>query len=336
MAEKRLRGVATLVGIALLAVIVAGAVLGSRAAGDDLQVKAERALASADLDGVNVAFHGREAVLSGGTPDELGKAELIVEGIEGVRWADTVSPVAGPTPAPVDTKPTLRLSHSGTGITISGTVPDADAAASIKASVAEAFGVAVAGDLVINPAVGRARWTSQIPDVFGDLVGVKRLAMTIDGQGTLDLAGAIESQAGAAEVSRQVASIVRDLDVVSRLDVEPQGLTKADAVLLNASTLYYPADGSTLGAAHRDLLDRVAAVLRRGPVAIQVNGYAGPQHPGTGERLAVARVAAVKAYLLRAGVPAALIETRIIASHNRRTHVAAKQFRRVDFIVQAG
>ena len=48
MPEKRLKGLAALLGGTLLVVIAAGAWFGSRSAADDLQSEAERALAAED------------------------------------------------------------------------------------------------------------------------------------------------------------------------------------------------------------------------------------------------------------------------------------------------
>ena len=334
MSEKRLKSLAALVASALVVVIAAGALLGSRAAAGDLQSKAERALASADLDDVRVTFHGREAELRGGDPDDLGKAELIVEGIEGVRWADIVPSPAAPAPAPPDTTPTLELRRDARGITISGTVPDADAAAGIKARVAEDFGVPVTGDLAIDPAVGTATWIHRLPDVFGDIVGVKHLELQIDGRGTLDLTGSIESQAGADDVRRLVASAVPELDVVGQLDVEPGDLTEADAAVLNTSTVHFEEGSTSLDPEDKRALDAVAGVLTRTMSAsIEVDGHAGPVDPVAGERRSWARVAAVKAYLVQAGVSASRVSTRVLLSGNRRVKPSAKQFHRVDFVV---
>lgn len=335
MSEKRLKGLAALVGATLLVVIATGAVLGSRSAAADLEAKAERSLASADLPDVHVTFRGREAVLTGGSPDDLGKAELIVEGIEGVRLADVaISTAVTPTQRPPDTTPTLDLRHAGAGLTISGTVPDSDAAAGIKVRVAEDFAVPVTGDLVIDPAVGSAGWIDRLPDVFGDLVGVKRLELTIDGTGVLELAGSIESRAGAEDVRRKVAVAAPDLAVVSRIDIEPGSLSEADAAVLNGSTLYFPPGSSDLGAEYERVLDAVADVLRRNPsVAIEAGGHAGPVDPPAGEVLSLARVATVKAYLVRSGVDAARVSTRTFASDSRTAEASAKRFHRVDFVV---
>jgi outer membrane protein OmpA-like peptidoglycan-associated protein len=337
VSEKRLKALAALVGVGILVVIAAGAAFGSQAAADDLQTRAEHALAAADLDGVHVAFHGREAELSDGTPDELGRAELIVEGIDGVRWADIVQPTGDSTTSqPRDTTPTLDLGRTAGGIRISGTVPDADAAAGIKARTAEVFGVPVTGDLVIDPAVGSASWVSRLPDVFGDVVGVKGLALRIDGTGTLGISGSIESEAGADDVRRLVAAAVPDLEVVGHLDVQPGDLSEADAAVLNSSTLYFGSGSSALDAGGKRVLDVVADVLQRNArVSIEVGGHAGPKDPAAGERLSIARVAAVKTYLVRAGVNSDRISTRSFASDSgTATSLSAKQYRRVDFVVK--
>lgn len=337
MSEKRLKGLAALGGLALLAAITSGALFGSQAAADDLQAHAQRALAAADLDGVHVAFRGREAELSGGTADELGQAELVVEGIEGVRWADVVQPASGaPTPARPDTTPTLHLSRTAGGIRISGTVPDPDAAAVIKARAAEVFGVPVTGDLVIDAAVGPASWVSQLPAVFVDVVGVKGLELTIDGTGTLDLAGSIESEAGADEIRRLASAAVPDLDVVGHLDVRPGGLSEADAAVLNSSSLRFGPGSSGLDAGDSGELDVIAGVLQRNArISVEVWGHAGPQDPAEGERLSIARVEAVEAYLVRAGVDTHRISTRILASDSRTgTKPSDQQYRRVDFVVK--
>ncbi|MEV7395715.1 OmpA family protein [Aeromicrobium sp. NPDC092404] len=334
MSEQRLRGLAALLGTTLLAVVAVGALVGSSSAASDLQGKAERALASAGLDEIRVTFEGREAELSGGTVDDLGQAELVVEGIEGVRRADVVRPAGGAPAEAADTTPTLRVSRTGAGITISGTVPDADGAVGIKAGVAEAFAVPVTGDLAIDPAVGPAPWTDELTHAFVDLVGIKDLELEIDGSGTLDLGGSIESRSGVEDARRLVAAAVPELDVVNRLSVRRAGLSEADATVLISSTLYFGRDSSDLSAANRGILDDVAAVLRRNVgVTIEAGGYAGPDDPSEGEVLSLARVAAVKAYLVRSGVSPARVSTRTFASHRQTADVASRQFRRVEFVV---
>jgi len=331
VSEKRLKGIAALVGIVLLVVVAGGALLGSRAAADDLQTTAERALVSAGLDEVRVTFDGREATLSGGSADQLDQAQRIVEDIDGVRWADVDDAATLDRP---DTTPTLELKHTGAGITISGTVPDADAAAGIKARVAEDFAVPVTGDLTIEPDVGGASWIARLPDVFGDIVGVKNLELTIDGSGTLELSGSIESRAGADDVRRLVARAAPDLSIDERLEIRPGSLTAADAKVLNVATVYFESGSASLRAPSKGVLDLVADALNRNPgISIQAGAHAGPRDPAAGELLAMARVAAAKAYLVRAGISPARVSTRTFASDSRTANPWTKQFRRVDFVV---
>ena len=338
MSDARLRGLAALVGLALLGVIVAGAGFGSVSVADDLQPRAEQALTAAGFDSVRVELDGREATISGGMPEELSRAELVVEGVDGIRWVDVVRGTAA-NPAPLerdDTTPTLDLRRTPRGIALAGTVPDADAAVGIKVRAAEVFGVPVTGDLVIDPAVGSSSWVTELSDVLGEVVAVKGLRLTIDGSGTLELVGTIESEAGADRIRRIVGSVVTELDLMSRLDVVPGDLSEADAAVLNSSTLTFLSGSTRLGRGGERTLDVVADVLARNTrVSIEAGGHAGPDDPAAGERLSKARVAAVKAYLVRAGIEAGRISTRsYTADPEATTDPTAEQYRRVDFIVK--
>jgi hypothetical protein len=226
--EQRLKSLATLVALVLVGVIVTGALVGAGTVGDDLQRKAEQALSAAELDDVRVSVEGREATLSGGTPDELDRAELVVEGVHGIRWAEIAPADDGAAADEPDTVPTLTLRRSPGGLTIDGTVPDADAAADIKVGAAEAFGVPVTGDLAIDAGVGRATWVDRLPDVFGDVAAVGDLTLTIDGSGTLDLSGTIDDRFAADRIRDLVASAVPDLQVLTRLHVLTTGVAVVD------------------------------------------------------------------------------------------------------------
>jgi outer membrane protein OmpA-like peptidoglycan-associated protein len=74
---------------------------------------------------------------------------------------------------------------------------------------------------------------------------------------------------------------------------------------------------------------------RNARVSIEVGAHAGPKDPSAGERISNARVAAVKAYLVRAGISADRISTRSYASDpGTTTKASARQYRRVDFVVK--
>jgi hypothetical protein len=213
--EDKQKRRAALVGLALVGVIVVGALAGSRSVADDLRPKALGALSTAGLGDIVVDFDGREARLSGGTSDDLARAETIVEGVRGVRWA-TVDPggvVAAPTVA------TVTLRRTSEGLEISGTVPSADAALGLKSSAAETFGLTVSGDLAMDPSVGSAAWTDDLPTVFGDVLGVEGLVLKVDGD-TLHIRGSVETEAIAILVKDLVETDVPDLEVVSAISFE--------------------------------------------------------------------------------------------------------------------
>ena len=144
---KRLAG---LTGLALVAVIGVGSVVGSNSARDDLTPKAYKALVELGLSNVKVDFDGREAKLSNGTPDELAKAEKIVEGVNGVRWAKADANGSTTLSKP----PTFSVTRNAGGVNLSGVVPNAEVAAQLK-DAAASLGT-VTGDLRIDPKVGTA------------------------------------------------------------------------------------------------------------------------------------------------------------------------------------
>jgi outer membrane protein OmpA-like peptidoglycan-associated protein len=334
MPDNRLRARVGLASLGLVCVVAVGSVVGSQSAADDLRPKAERALSAAGITGVAVGFEGREARLSGGTSVDLARARAIVEGIHGVRWArvgDADIGISVATPVP-----TLDLRRTSDGLSISGTVPDADVAAELKSRAAEDFGVTVSGDLVVDPSVGRAGWAGELPGVFGDIVGVKDLVLRIDGGGNLELDGSIESMAGADKVHDLVEAAVPDLDVVSRIHADPRGLPAADAMVLNSTTVYFGRGKSSLGAASKAALDSVAEVLERNSwISIEAGGHAGPSDPIRAMDLSDARVAAVRDYLVRAGIEPNRIGTASYASDKMTTVDAfARTYRRVDFVVE--
>lgn len=321
MSDQQVVGLAWLTGLVLVALVVTGALVGSVSAADDLRSRAERALSDAGLDGIGVDFDGREARLTGTATTNLDRAELVVAGIDGVRSVDVRAlKVARPTAAPVDT-PTLTLRRTTGGVAISGTVPDADVAADIKARAAEVLAAPVTGDLMIDAGVGTADWLSRMPVVLGEVVAIHGLGLRIDGSGTIELAGSIENGAGVDRVGSLVSSAVPGLSLVNRLRVAPGGLSAEDAAVLNSTMLDLGPGTSALGPDDRRALDRVADVLQRNvKVVIEVRAHADQD-----DRLEKARLSAVEAYLVQAGVATDRVTT---AGH------APARKPRVDFVVK--
>jgi outer membrane protein OmpA-like peptidoglycan-associated protein len=334
--DNRLKGIAGIVGLALIGAVVAGAVVGSNSAADDLRPKAVQALRTAGLKAIAVDFDGREAKLSGGLAGERGKAISVVEDINGVRWAKFSGKPAAPVPPAAPSASSMKLSRSDIGATISGVVPTAEAAAQLKTAAAEAFGGAVSGDFKVDPSVDSADWITALPEVYGDLAGIKNLDIGIGGGDRIQLGGSIESQAGADRVKALVAAAVPDLTVDSTITVDAGTLDSDDAATLNSAALYFDRGTAKLSAVATTALDRVADVMKRNAgIDLEAGGHAGPSDPVQGKRLSDSRVTAVKTYLVRAGVEADRITTRSFGSgENTLVDPVAKQYRRVDFVVE--
>lgn len=339
VSDARLRWLTVLVTAVLLVVVGFGAVTGSSAVASNLQLTAETALADAGLDGVTVDFAGREATLSGGSHADLTEAETIVEAIDGVRLtrsrdgAKERTPTSAPGPR-TESGPSIELRRADGRITISGSVPDADAAAEIKSGAALVFEELVSGDLEVGGKAGSAPWATGLPTVFGDVVGVRDLALTVDATSTLTIGGTIESKAGRRKVSRLISATLPKVKIVNDLRIDPAGLSKADATVLNDSAVYFDQGSSIVTYIAAPDLDALAEVLRRNAeLNIEIGGHAGPDKAG--RRLSDQRVAAVKDYLVAVGVESDRLSAKSYSSGPMTTpDPQAEQFRRVDFIVK--
>ncbi len=338
MDDLRLKAVAGIVGVALCGTVGVGAIVGSYATAGDLQPKAIKALRSAGLTGIMVDFNGREAKLSGGVADERSEAISVVEHIGGVRWAKfSGRPTASLSAPTVGSGPSVGLSRSNDGATISGVVPSAEIAADLKTTAAEAFGGSVSGDFRIAPSVRSAGWLNELPEVFGDLVGVKNLEIEIRSDGSsIRIGGSIESQVGADRAKEIVTAAMPDLTVDSTITVNPGRLDSDDAATLNSAVIYFPRGSSRLSATSIATLDRVFDVLNRNVgVNVEAGGHAGPNDPAQGRILSNERVNAVKAYLMSSGLDSDRVSTRSFGSAGKSAgDQFAKRYRRVDFAIE--
>lgn len=337
MDDNRLRVLAGIVGLALVGTIAAGAVVGSNSAADDLQPKAVAALRAAGLTDIAVDFDGREAKLTGGVAADRSTAISVVEKVRGVRWAKvTGTPSAAPTIPAAPSEPSLTFSRSDIGATIGGVVPSAEVAADLKTAAAEVFGGSVSGDFKVDPTVDSANWFYELPEAFGDLVVVKNLEIAIGGGNTIQIGGSIESQAGADRAKLIVAGALPDLAVDSLITVDPGTLDSDDAATLNSATLFFGKGSSQLSVEARATLDRVVDVLKRNAgINLEAGGHAGPSDPARGKVLSDERVAAVKSYLLSAGLDSDRMTSRSFGSAKKSGgDPFAKRYRRVDFAVE--
>lgn len=324
---------AVVTGLALAGVIGVGGVVGSEATADSLEPRAREALDAAGLTDVEVEFEGREAEVSNGSIQDLQRAEDVVEGVDGVRWAT----IDRDSSDDDDDERAVRvaLEREGNELRIDGTVPDASTAARLKSSAADAFGVPVVGDLEIDDSLQAPSWGNQLAGTFGDMAAIKDLDLDLEGT-TLELGGSIESEAGRDKVVDLIGAAMPDVTIEDDLDIEAGGLSADDAETLNGATLYFARGGSDLSTESIGQLDDVATVLQDNPdVVIEAGGHAGPTNPDAGARLSQQRVDAVKDYLVQAGIDASRVQTKSYGSDQQTgADPYAKQYRRVDFVVK--
>ncbi len=323
---KRLAG---LTGLALVAVIGIGSIAGSSSTSNDLTPKAYKALVDAGLSNVKVDFNGREARVSNGTPQELARAEKIVEGVDGVRWAkiDTDSGKSLPKP------PTLSMTHNAEGVNLTGVVPNGAVAGQLR-DAAASLGK-VTGDLKVDPSVGTADWFATLPKLITDLEGVGNLALTVDGD-SIAVGGTMSTQGGVDAVAKLVEPAAVGLTFDNALKVDSKALTSEQAEEVDAANVYFARGSSTLDAKGKAALLALADVLLRVPgVELEIGGHAGPTDPVRGKALSDERVAAVKDFLVSSGIDASRLSTRSYGSDSETDGDAfAEQYRRVDFIVK--
>ncbi len=330
---KRLAGV---VGLALTAVIGIGSIAGANAARDDLTPKAYEALVDQGLGNVKVDFDGREATLSNGSPEELARAEKIVEAIPGVRWADVDSDRTN-LPEP----PTFSITRLADGVNLSGVVPNAQVAKQLEAAAADSFGT-VTGYVTVDRRVGTADWLTTMPKLIPNVADVDGLTLSVDGD-SLAIGGSVDSQADIETVTGLIEPTLGSLTLDNTLKIATSArsgvagvLGSKDVTALRAATVYFARGSSTLDARSRTGLDVIADLLRRNSgVELEIGGHAGPDDPARGKVLSDQRVTAVKDYLVAAGIDAARLSTRSYGSDPGTSGDAfAEQYRRVDFIVK--
>ncbi|MRJ78240.1 OmpA family protein [Aeromicrobium sp. SMF47] len=341
VSDTSLKWLTALVAAGLVAVVALGSIVGSRSVAEALRPASEQALAAAGLDGVSVTFEGREASLSGGSGTDLREAREVVEGVDGVRWARVVDGPDTDAQERVDASApdasTIALERTSRGVAISGVVPDADAAAGIKAAVSLTYGVTVSGDLRVDPDVEAARWVGAFPGVLGDVIAVRDLQLTIDGADTARIRGTVRSTAGRDRVVDLLATAMPDLEVDDDLTIDHGGLGRDDAAVLDGTRIVFPTGAAYLTGQDGAALAAVADVMRRhDDVRIEVGAHVGPKDPEQGQVLGRDRAAAVTSYLVGLGIDPDRISQRTYASPSAGISATDERYRRVDLVVKEG
>ncbi|WP_196279040.1 OmpA family protein [Catellatospora vulcania] len=304
---------------------------------DDLTSRSEQALRAAGLPAVEVGFIGRDGTLKAASADEADRALAIVRGLEGVRVAvadvpAVAAPAPSPSPTATATPPTVVLTVSSGGATLTGTVPTEESRKRLVDAAAFLAGTRPVDDqLKVDPSVSDAGLDglANVVSAFGQ--GAKDVSVELR-DGNLSLAGTLASQAtkdAVTAAAAQSGSVVADRTEVAKVQQE---LVKLPAVtFLDNST--------TLTAAGRAALGEAARILTANPqVKVRIEGHT-DSNGTAADNLALSRSRAktVLDYLVKQGVAADRLtsagygESRPARPNTTEANQAVN--RRVEFIV---
>jgi outer membrane protein OmpA-like peptidoglycan-associated protein len=306
----------SLPGRRVLAVVVAGAgLLALSLAQDiphrhgiehDLTDRSTRALRSAGLSDVDVAFTGRDGTVRVGSSAEADRALAVVRAVEGVRVARAVVP-AGPAASPSASPsaalapPAVTLAVKGARVSLTGAVP-AGAHAALVDAAAAVFGAGSVDDaLTSQPGVADAG-LSGLPDVLRALRGGATDATVQLRDGALTLTGTVSSaqvrDAAVAAAARAAGGASAVTDRLTVVAVQQQ--------LVDLPPVTFLLGSATLTADGRAVVAHVADVLAANPaIRIRIEGHTDTNGtPQSNVVLSLARAQTVRDTLISLGVGA--------------------------------
>lgn len=320
----------------LVAVVVSGAVVGTRHVGHALEPAVERAVLATAPDQVGVEVSGREVRIDpwSAPAPVVRRAVRAVEAVPGVRSVQVRPVDVGPRQ---DARPAdigLALEVSPTGVVFSSAVPSRELADEIGREVARVRGVPVAVDLAVDTTLPRPRWWPGLATVLDDTAQVGALRLEIR-DGVLEVSGTTV----APQTRARIEAALDRQQVVDEVRVSlgsgDTSLDPGQAQVLEGTQVTFGVGSAELGRRARTDLARVARVLARTEVSLDVLGHAGPTDPRRGDSLAAARAGAVRSYLVRRGVDASrLVATAIGSGADRGVDPWSPRYRRVDLRVE--
>lgn len=323
---------------ALVVVVVSGAVVGTRDVGRAVTPQVEQAVRSTAPDQVGVEVTGREVRIDPWSASDAVVQRTVdaVEDVPGVRSVEVRPIDVGTSPRPTSTAEDidLALEVSPTGVAFSSAVPSKALADEIGRRVARVRGVPVAVDLAVDTTLARPRWWPALGAVLDDTAQVDDLRLTIR-DGVLEVEGTTAAPRTRARVAAALEEQQAVDDVRVSLTAGATRLGRRQAQVLEGTRITFGIGSDVLGPRGRADLDRVAAVMARADVSLDVLGHAGPADPERGDSLAADRAAVVCAYLVARGVPAGrLVSTAIGSGDDRGIDPRSALYRRVDFRVE--
>lgn len=336
MDQGRWRAAVATVAAALVAVVVTGAVVGSRDITRSLEPQVREAVRTAADDPVGVDVRGRDVDVDPGsasdaTVERVVAAVRAVPGVHRVR-VRPIDVAADPTTRPRDIPLSLRVTP--TGVVFASAVPSRALAEEIGTRAAQVRGVPVGVDLAVDATLPQPRWWPGLARVLDATAQVDDLRIEI-ADGVLEVSGTTTSTAARDRAVRELDDTGVAATVRADVDVRRSGLAERDAAVLETTRIVFAVGSARIDARGEAALADVAAVLRRTDARLDVLGHAGPADPPRGDVLAARRAEAVRDHLVGLGVARSrLVVTAIGSGADRGIDPTSSQYRRVDFRVE--
>ncbi|MCL1907692.1 MAG: OmpA family protein [Propionibacteriaceae bacterium] len=323
-------------GLLLATTLIGGSLVGQELLARNLQPKAEAALADAGFTNIEVKFKGREAYITGHdkTDVELERARLLVEDINGVRWAkisgDNTS-TGDPTGTPANEldaiQPAVNISTTDSGIVLTGTVSTQEEADALEAEALRVFGPPVDNQLVVDPECDDQMWVSELSRALGSSPTISGGSLEATSE-NLSLTGEVATEEDLAKVEAALGTVgipyTNNLTVAAApapTPTEEPDLTDAEIAQINKTVVSYAMRSYGLDSAGKSQLDKIVPLLKKTDRTLTVRGYlSDPHKPELQARDSKARAQSVADYLISKGVPSSRI---IVEGHGIADPIAS-------------
>jgi outer membrane protein OmpA-like peptidoglycan-associated protein len=292
---------------------------------DDLTSRSGQALSTAGIS-ADVAFRGRDGIVTVHSAADKDRAREIVRRLAGVRVARVEVPVVPATPPTSRAVPQLRIEVDGAEVTGSGSVPTE----AVKAALG-------AGDqLVVDPRLADSG-VGSLPAVVSAL-GKDAGSIVIELHGDrLTLTGTVASQE-VKDATKAAAQRVAS-DVVDQLRVR-QSPQQTQAKLSSLPRVTFANNSATLTAQGRQVVANVAEILTANPaVKVSIQGHTDSKGSAASNlALSDARARAVLTRLVSLGIASDRLTATGFGSSRPKVpntgETSRAVNRRVEFIVR--
>ncbi len=233
-------------------------------------------------------------------------------------------------------------------LTLRGSLPSEISKSAILQRAQELYGKTpghVVDELAVDPRVGSAAWTGNVPQVLSILGHMReRGSIIIDGH-TIVLSGLVDSDRAKATVLRDIAPLLQtgleleDHIRAAQLAISSPSLQKKLNEILSHSSIEFDSNATTMTPRSRATLEQLIAQLRYAPhTAIEIGGHTDKYGEADYNlQLSRRRAEAVQQYFTSHGLtnqftavgygasrPLSAAQTRAGFQHNRRIELRVK------------